>query len=219
MASRRAIICFTESCIVFPVVALATQAYILRMERISVFIDGENFLYGIKSINKFYTDFNFDFKRYILHLIKGKKLVEIYYFIAPLKQHLNPVIYTKQQKLLNRLQKEGIKVILCKRRKRETTDGTLSHKIKEDDIRLALQMQKDAYDNKFDTAVLFSGDGDFAPLPEFLKERGKKMEVVYFDNSISISLLRICGFRGAKIDKKILNKFFYRRKSQPNQSG
>ncbi len=99
---------------------------------------------------------------------------------------------------------------MCKRRKRDKEDGTECHRIKEDDIRLALQMQKDAYENKFDKAILFSGDGDFVPLPEFLKEKGKKIEVVYFENSISISLLRACEFKGFKIDKKILNKFFFR---------
>jgi len=70
------------------------------MERVSVFIDGENFLYGVKSINPFYSDFNFDFKRYITHLTKGRKLISIYYVIAPLKQNIKPTLYTKQQKLL-----------------------------------------------------------------------------------------------------------------------
>ena len=73
------------------------------MERVSVFIDGENFLYGIKSINKFYTDFKFDFKKYIDKITKGKKLIDAYYFIAPLKQNLNPAIYTKQQKLMRNI--------------------------------------------------------------------------------------------------------------------
>lgn len=180
------------------------------MERISIFIDGENFCYGIKSINKFYTDFRFDFEKYINFITKGKKLIDVYYFIAPLKQHLNPIITLKQQKLLVRLKKAGYNVILCKRRKREDGQGEITHKIKEDDIRLALQMQKDAYENKFDTALLFSGDGDFVPLPEFLKEKGKKMELVCFDDCTSISLLRVCRFKGFKIDKKILNKFFLR---------
>ena len=187
------------------------------MERISIFIDGENFCYGIKSINKYYTDFKFDFKKYIDYITKGKKLVNVYYFIAPLKQHLNPTIYTKQQKLFSRLKNAGIKIILCKRKKRDHEDGTETHKIKEDDIRLALQMLKDAYNNKFDTALLFSGDGDFVPLPEFLKEKGKKMEVVYFESSISVSLLRVCNFKGIKIDKKILNKFFLREKKMKNK--
>jgi len=33
------------------------------MERVSVFIDGENLVYGIKSVNPFYTDFKFDFEK------------------------------------------------------------------------------------------------------------------------------------------------------------
>lgn len=201
----------TESRIVFPVVASATQAFFLKMERISVFIDGENFLYGVKSINKHYSDFNFDFKKYINHLTKGRKLINIYYVIAPLKQEITPELYTKQQILLSRLRKDGIDVILCKRTKRDNGDGTQCHKIKEDDIRLALQMQKDAYDNKFDVALLFSGDGDFVPLPEYLSEKGKKMEVVYFEGHTAFTLLRVCNFKAFLIDKKILNKFFYRK--------
>jgi uncharacterized LabA/DUF88 family protein len=180
------------------------------MERISVFIDGENFLYGVKSINPHYTDFNFNFKKYITSLVKGRKLIDIYYVIAPLKQELNPELYTKQQKLLSRLKKEGINVILCKRTKRDNSDGTQCHKIKEDDIRLALQMQKDAYDNKFDIALLFSGDGDFVPLPEYLAEKGKKMEIAYFEGHTAYTLLRVCRFKAFLINKKILNKFFYR---------
>ena len=180
------------------------------MERVSVFIDGENFLYGVKSINKFYNDFNFDFKKYSEHLSKGRKLIDIYYIIAPLKQEIKPALYTKQQKLLARLKKEGINVILCKRTKRENNDGTQYHKIKEDDIRLALQMQKDAFENKFDTAILLSGDGDFVPLPEYLAEKGKKMEIAYFDGQTAFTLLRVCNFKASLINKKILNKFFYR---------
>ena len=72
-------------------------------------------------------------------------------------------------------------------------------------------MQKDAYENKFDIALLFSGDGDFVPLPEYLMEKGKKMEVVYFYNCVSISLLRLCDFKGFHINKNILNKFFLRK--------
>ena len=205
----------TESRIVFPAVASATQALCSQMERVSVFIDGENFLYGIKSINKFYTDFNFDFKRYIENITKGKKLIDIYYVIAPLKQNITPILYTKQQKLLSRLRKNGINVILCKRTKRDNNDGIPCHKIKEDDIRLALQMQKDAYENKFDVALLISGDGDFVPLPEYLKEKGKRMEVSYFEGHTAFTLLRVCNFKAFLINKKVLNKFFYRGYKEP----
>jgi len=181
------------------------------MERISIYIDGENFYGGIRSVNKRYTDFRFDFENYIKHITKGKKLVDVYYFGAPLKQELGKEIYSQQQKLFSRFRKLKCKILLYKRRKREGEGRTAIHKIKEDDIRLALQMQKDAYENKFDIALLFSGDGDFVPLPEFLKEKGKKMKLVCFDECTSISLLRACKFMAIKVDKKILNKFFLRR--------
>jgi len=194
---------------VFPVVASATQVF-KKMVRISVFIDGANFCYGVKSIKPRYTDFHFDFKKYINHITKEGKLVDVYYFTATLKQTLNPEIYAKHQKMLARLKKADYKVILSKRKIRRDIDGSIRHQIKEDDIRLALQMQKDAYNNKFDIAYLLSGDGDFVPLPEFLKEKGKKVCVYYFPKLVSDSLLRACDYNCMAITKKILNKFFLR---------
>lgn len=180
------------------------------MERISVYIDGANFYHSVKNINERYSDFYFDFLGYIKHITKGKKLGRIYYFVAPLKQEKNPDIYRKQQIFLGELKRQNIQVILCKRRKRATEDGGEIHKIKEDDIRLALQMQKDAYENRFDIGLLISGDGDFVPLPEYLKEKGKKVQLAFFENSISISLRRACDFNSYLINKKILNQFFNR---------
>lgn len=132
------------------------------MERISVYIDGANFYHSMHMLNKKYSDFYFNFKKFIKHITRGKKLADVYYFNAPLKQQLNPNAYTKQQLQINRLKKAGYKIILCKRKKTISKDGSDTHKIKEDDIRLALQMQKDAYNNRYDVAYLFSGDGDFA---------------------------------------------------------
>jgi len=123
---------------------------------------------------------------------------------------LNPEIYTKHQKMLTRLRQAGFKVILCKRKRIKDDEGNVRHQIKEDDIRLALQMQKDAYENKFDEAYLFSGDGDFVPLPEFLKKKGKKICVCFFQKTVSDNLLRACDYYCETITKKILNKFFLR---------
>ena len=162
------------------------------------------------TLNKKYSDFYFNFKKFINQITKGKKLIDVYYFNAPLKQQFNPEAYTKQQLQLKRLEKMGCKVILCKRKKTINKDGEDVIKIKEDDIRLALQMQKDAYDNKYDTAYLFSGDGDFAPLPEYLKEKAKKVKVFYFDATGSLSLLKSCGFNCELITKKIANKYYNR---------
>lgn len=188
---------------------LATQAF-LKMERISIYIDGANFYHSIKTLNKKYSDFYFNFKKYINKITKGKKLIDVYYFNAPLKQQFNAETYTKQQLQLNRLRKLGYKIILCKRKKNIDDNGNEKHTIKEDDIRLALQMQKDAYNNKYDVAFLFSGDGDFAPLQEYLKEKSKKVKVFYFEATGSLSLLKSCGMYCEVITKKVVNKYFSR---------
>ncbi len=180
------------------------------MERVSVFIDGANFYHSMQSLNKKYSDFYFDFKKFIKKITKGKKLINVYYFNAPLKQQFNAESYTKQQLQLNRLKKAGYNIILCKRKKSTDNEGRDKSKIKEDDIRLALQMQKDAYENKYDVAYLFSGDGDFAPLPEYLKEKSKKVKVFYFEATGSLSLLKSCGFNCEMITKKTVNKYYCR---------
>jgi len=121
------------------------------MERISIYIDGANFYGGLRSINEKYTDIKFDFEQYILEITKKRNLVSIYYYNASLKQNLNPEIFQKQQKLFERLRKiEKFNLVLCKRQKRETKDGGHYFTIKGDDIHLAIDMLRDAYENKFE---------------------------------------------------------------------
>ena len=38
-------------------------------ERISIYIDGANFVYGLKSLNKTYSDYHFDFEAFIKKII------------------------------------------------------------------------------------------------------------------------------------------------------
>lgn len=73
------------------------------MQRVSVYIDGANFSYGIRSINKRYTDFKFDFGKYIRSITKGNLLVNVYYYNASFKYDINKELFQEQQKLFNRL--------------------------------------------------------------------------------------------------------------------
>ena len=180
------------------------------MERISVYLDGANFYYGLKSIKKFYTDYKFDFEKYTESITKKGNLIKIYYYNASLKQQINKEVFKKQQKLFARLREiPKCEVILCKRQKRVDDDGKERFNIKGDDIHLAIDMLKDAYENKYDKAILISGDGDFAPLVECVKKKGKKVDNYHFKDCISFDLLRECN-ASFVIDKKTVNKFFYR---------
>jgi uncharacterized LabA/DUF88 family protein len=179
--------------------------------RVSIYIDGANFFHGVRSINKKYSDTKFDFEKFINKITKNEKLISIYYYNAPLKQNLNQNIYKKQQKFFQRLKKiPNCNVIMCKRQKRYDNDGNEYHTIKGDDIHLAIDMLRDAYKNKYDKAILISGDGDFAPVVKYVKKEGKTVINYYFEGNLSRALADECQI-SILINKKIVNKFFYRK--------
>jgi len=180
-------------------------------KRVSIYIDGANFYGGLTSLNKNFSDLNFDFKNYIRYLCKQDKLVKIYYYNAHVKKKINDKIWAKQKKLFDRLHKiPKCKVSLCTRKSRLSILGEEYHTIKGDDIYLALDMIEDCYNNKFDKAILISGDGDFTELLKRVKKKEKEVEVCYFKNCSSKILLNQAN-KIHLINKKITNKFFWRK--------
>jgi len=183
-----------------------------KFYRVSVYIDGANFVYGLKSLHTKYSDYHFDFEDYIKMIVGRGKLVSIFYYNASLKQEINPRRFKEQQKLLARLRKmPNCKIVLCKRQKRFTKEDEEYYTIKGDDICLALDMLNHAWENRYDKAILFSGDGDFAQLAKYVRDKGKIIEMVSFERLSSRNLINEvdkCIF----INKKIANKFFYREK-------
>ena len=102
-------------------------------------------------------------------------------------------------------------VVLCKRQKRFDKDNEEYYTIKGDDISLALGMLNDAWGDKYDKAILISGDGDFAPLLKYVKNKNKKVEVISFDRLVSKNLINEAD-EFSFISRKIANKFFWREK-------
>jgi len=146
-------------------------------------------------------------------MIIGKnELVNVFYYNASLKQEVNARRFKEQQKLLARLRKiPKYNVILCKRQKRFGKDNEEYYTIKGDDIYLALDMLNHAWENKYDKAILFSGDGDFAQLVKYVKDKKKEVGMVSFEELASRNLINEadeCIF----INKKIANRFFWREK-------
>ena len=179
-------------------------------KRISIYIDGANFVYGLKSLSSKYSDYHFDFESFIKKIIGKNDLIDIFYYNASLKQKINPRRFREQQKLLSRLKKlTKCKVVLCKRQKRFDSNDKEYYTIKGDDISLALDMLNDAWENKYDKVILFSGDGDFTPLIKYVKNKNKEVEVISFFELASKNLLNEAD-SFSFINKKIANKFFWR---------
>ena len=181
-------------------------------KRVSTYIDGANFYGGLRSINPRYTDEKFDFENYIKYLTKSDYIIDIYYYNASLKQQLSKKPFRRQQILFSRLRKiNNCNVVLCKRKPRIDTEGKEYHIIKGDDVYLTIDMISDAYENKYDKAVLISSDGDFTPLVDKIRRLKKEVDICYFENCVSDDLLK-ASTEVHLINKKIVKKFFWKKK-------
>jgi uncharacterized LabA/DUF88 family protein len=152
-------------------------------ERVAVFIDGSNLYHGLKA---FLGHARIDFKIFCDVLVAGRRLTRIYYYNAPKNAQENPVGYKEQQKFFSLL--ERVPFLELKLGRLEIRNKTPIEKGV--DVLITVDMIKYARNNAYDTAILVSGDGDFTPALEFLKEFGKHIENAYFSKGRSQNLSR-----------------------------
>ena len=183
-------------------------------KRVSVYIDGANFYGGLNSLNKFYFDYYFDFEKYVEKVVGDDDLIRVYYYNGYSKKKINPNVWDRQNKLFGRL--KGLKkwnVVLFRKQECCDENGKIIFKLKEDDINLAVDVLSDAYENKFDKMILISSDRDFLPLIRQIKKLKKEVEICYFEDCISGSLLNLFEEKN-KVTKSVVRKYFFRGKDE-----
>jgi uncharacterized LabA/DUF88 family protein len=180
------------------------------MKRVVLFVDGSNFYYGLKWLygdSKELSSFNF--LKFGTKLAENRNLIRVYYYNAPLDYKNNPEKYAKQQKFFNKISAtDKTKLVLSRLQKRKIK-GTdkFYYVVKGDDIHLASDMIKGAYENMYDEAILVSGDGDFIPSIKIVQEKGKIVENAYFKPSLSWHLKQECD-KSVRLTKEILDSCF-----------
>lgn len=146
------------------------------------YIDGANLHNGIKSL-----PWNFDYGRFRVWLREKYAVEQAYLFIGMMPKYAQ--LYTK-------LQERGYTLVF----KDIIYDN--NGKAKGNcDADLVVAAMQDAYENKFDNAVLVSSDGDYAPLVKFLLSKEKMLAVVspYETRKCSV-LLKRTGVRISYIE-------------------
>ena len=183
---------------------------LFNMKRVAVFIDGNNFYFGLRKLYGKNKDLkNFDFEKFAQFLAGKEKVIAIYYYNALLDKEHNPDKYESQKEFFEKLKQiPNFHLVLCKLLKRNIT-GTdkFYYIIKEDDINMAVDMVENACDDNFDIAVLVSGDGDFVPAVRSVKKKNKIVKNVYFRNSSSRNLKNFCN-ESLELTKEILDLCF-----------
>lgn len=155
------------------------------MDRVMIFIDGNNLYQGAKDLLG--QPPKIDFSLFSQELIQpNQKLMRTYYYSALSDKKDNPLAFEKQKsfldslKLLPRfevvtgyLQKKSIPHVKFD----PTNPKTYVHTEKGTDVSIATDMLSLAYDNSYDVCILVSADSDYVTVIDRVKARGKIVQV------------------------------------------
>lgn len=144
-----------------------------------IFIDGANLYH---SLEQECGRTNLDYHRLCLALSAGRNLRRTYYYNARVDQSRDPDRYADQQRFvayLHRVPNFELKLgnLVYSPDSRPRQKGV--------DVTLATDMLMRAFRDLYDTAILVSGDADFAYAVQAVKDLGPNVEIALFGPSSS----------------------------------
>ena len=150
-----------------------------RKKKVMIFIDGSN-LYHVLLKNCGRSDLMFSsFGEKLTG--KDRELKKIFYYNVKQELQGKIKIPEEQKKFLKKLEKiDNLEVKLGIWKEQ---NGSIVEKGV--DVLLATDLALNSVKNKYDTAIIVSGDGDFFPAIEAVKKEGKVVEVAAFESNIS----------------------------------
>lgn len=171
----------------------------MTKERVMIFIDGSNLYHNLKRYNIKTT-----FEEIIKKVETKREVVDIFYYTALLDKSFDEKRYEEHKKFLDKIKKiPNFNVVLCNLRKVILEDGSVDFTIKGDDVHLATDLIKGAYENLYDVAIIVSGDADFIPAIKLVQKNSRKVINAFFPKSSSY-LLRNCCEGSINLKKALL---------------
>ncbi len=155
---------------------------------VAIFIDGSNLYHSLEENCK---RFDLDFDAFSKKLCRGRRLFRTYYYNVLRDPERNVQAYQDQQKFLAALYNHPyleVRLGISKVRGETAVEKGV-------DIMVATDMLKLAWDNLYDTAILVSGDGDFAYAIQAVKDIGKHVEVAAFPSNLAWELANVADDR------------------------
>ena len=169
-------------------------------DRAMVFIDGSNLYHTLK---KEYGRTDLDFVKFCAELCGTRQLIRVYYYNATVDATKEPVRHKDQQKFFQRIRRlPHFEVRLASLVYRNWP--TVPPYEKGLDIKLATDLLVHAFRQNYETAVLVSGDNDFADALQAAKDFGRNAEVALFHPAGS-QKLRDVADRIIEVDSAFLS--------------
>ncbi|MDD5093418.1 MAG: NYN domain-containing protein [Dehalococcoidia bacterium] len=157
-------------------------------DRVAIFIDGSNLYHALRDNCQRY---DLNFAEFARKLSGERRLFRIYYYNILQDQTSRPEGHREQQEFLDTLRKTPYLEVRLGRTKLQ--QGIPVEKGV--DIMLATDLLHYGWQGLYDTAILVSGDADFAYALQTVKNMGKHVEVAYFESNISKDLLEVADYQ------------------------
>lgn len=142
-------------------------------QRVGVLIDVQNLYHSAKNIH----NARVNFKEILKSAISGRSLIRVFAYVVSTKTG-------EEKPFFDALVKLGIET-----RVKELQEFYGGQKKADWDVGIVIDAIRIA--SSIDTLILVSGDGDFISLVEYLKNQGKRVEVMAFGKSSSSKLREI----------------------------
>lgn len=143
-----------------------------KEQRVGVFVDVQNLYYSAKNL----YNAKVNFAEILKTAVFGRKLIRAIAYVIK-AQNLD------EQKFFEALDKQGFEV---KTKDLQVFYG--GHKKGDWDIGIAMDIIR--LSAKIDVVALVTGDGDFIPLVEYLRNHGQYVELIAFGESASSALIK-----------------------------
>ena len=141
-----------------------------KEQRVAVFIDVQNLYHSAKNLYRARVNF----REVLKSAIAGRKLIRSFAYVIRTKTG-------EERPFFEALSKIGIEMRI--KDLQEFYDG-----MKKADWDVGLVIDAVRMAPNVDTVVLVSGDGDFCPLVEYLRNQGKRVEAMAFGKTTSSHL-------------------------------
>ncbi|MBI5152791.1 NYN domain-containing protein [Candidatus Peregrinibacteria bacterium] len=158
-----------------------------NLERVCIYIDGSNLYNSLK--NNGCADMKFDFGGFARSFVGNRKLQEAKYYIGEIisfpDDDKSMRLRRHQRMLFEKLKKMGFYII--KGQLLKIGNVFIEKGV---DVKIAIDMVEGAYEDRYDSAILITSDGDLAPAIEMVVRKNKKVEIVGFENRFSYALMQ-----------------------------
>ena len=142
-------------------------------QRVAVLIDVQNFYHSAKNL----YGKRVNFKKILEVAVGDRQLVRCFAYVVRTETEEEQMFFDALEKLGIEIRVKDLQVFYGGAKKADWDVG-----IAVDGIRLS---------NSVDVIILMSGDGDFVPLVEYLKNTGTQVEIMAFSKSASVRLQEV----------------------------